>query len=84
MITISIIIVSYNVRPFLERALLSIQKALEGISSEVLVVDNGSGDGSVAMVEERFPDVHLIENSENVGFARANNQASLTRHLSPR
>lgn len=77
MITVSVIIVSYNVKPFLERALLSIQKALEGISSEVFVVDNGSGDGSVAMVKEHFPGVHLISNRENIGFARANNQALL-------
>ncbi|MCJ7813153.1 glycosyltransferase [bacterium] len=75
MITISVIIVNYNVKPFLERALLSIRKALERIPSEIFVVDNGSGDGSAAMVKERFPEVYLIQNRENVGFARANNQA---------
>ncbi|MBN2031026.1 glycosyltransferase [bacterium] len=75
MVTLSIIVVNYNVKPFLERALLSIQKALEGISSEIFVVDNASGDGSVTMIKERFPDVHLISNVENAGFARANNQA---------
>ena len=75
MIKISVIIVNYNVKPFLERALLSIRKAVKGISSEVIVVDNGSGDGSVQMVRERFPEVHIIENEKNVGFAKANNQA---------
>ncbi len=72
---ISIVIVSYNVKPFLEQALNSILKALEGISSEIFVVDNGSGDGSALLVKERFPQVKLIENKENLGFARANNQA---------
>ena len=72
---LSVIIVNYNVRPFLERALESIFTALEGIPSEVFVVDNGSGDGSVHMVRMKFPSVRLIENEENVGFARANNQA---------
>ena len=75
MVKISVIIVNYKVRDFLEQALLSIEGALEGIPSEVFVVDNGSGDGSVPMVRERFPFVSLMENEENVGFARANNQA---------
>lgn len=46
-----------------------------GLTTEIFVVDNASADGSAAMVRERFPQVHLIENCENVGFARANNQA---------
>ena len=75
MVEISVIVVSYNVKPFLEQALHSVSKALRGISSEVFVVDNGSGDGSGLLVRERFPGVHLIQNEENVGFARANNQA---------
>ena len=75
MVALSVIIVSYNVRPFLEQALHSILKALNGIPSEVFVVDNDSGDGSVSLVRERFPEICLIENRENVGFARANNQA---------
>ena len=75
MIELSVVIVNYNVKSFLEQALLSIFKALEGIVSEVFVVDNGSGDGSGHLVRERFPQVHLIENRDNRGFARANNQA---------
>ncbi len=75
MMSLSVIIVNYNVRPFLEGAMLSIFKALDGIDSEVFVVDNGSGDGSVPMVRQRFTQARLIENKENVGFARANNQA---------
>ncbi|MFC1555508.1 glycosyltransferase [candidate division KSB1 bacterium] len=75
MIKLSVIIVNYNVRDFLEQALYSIQRALENISSEVYVVDNASSDGSTKIVRERFPDVQIIENNNNVGFARANNMA---------
>ncbi len=72
---ISVIIVNYNVRQFLENALLSVQKAMAGIRGEIFVVDNASDDGSVEMVRTRFPDVCLIANRENVGFTRANNMA---------
>src|SRR4030042_528241 len=75
MIEITVVIVSYNVKPFLEQALQSIITSLKGISSEMFVVDNGSGDGSAQMVRKRYPSVRLIENRENLGFARANNQA---------
>lgn len=73
--TLSVIIVNYNVRQFLENALASIERAMEGIEGEVFVVDNASGDGSADMVKTKFPRVCLIENTENVGFARANNIA---------
>ncbi len=72
---LSIIIVNYNVRQFLENALTSISRAIEGLRAEVLVVDNASRDNSVAMVLKSFPWVRVIANEENVGFARANNQA---------
>lgn len=72
---LSVIIVNYNVRQFLENALQSIRKASEGIPTEVFVVDNASRDGSAEMVRSKFPEVQLIENAENVGFARANNAA---------
>ena len=74
-IDISVVVVSYNVKSYLEQALLSIHKALRGTRSEVFVVDNASGDGSPAMVRTKFPDVRLIVNDVNAGFARANNQA---------
>jgi O-antigen biosynthesis protein len=73
--TLSVIIVNYNVRQFLENALTSISRALTGIDGEVIVVDNASDDGSAAMVREKFPAVRLIESAGNVGFARANNLA---------
>ena len=72
---LSIIIVSYNVRAFLDQALVSIQKALGGMENEIFVVDNASTDGSADLVAKKFPQVRLIRNRQNVGFARANNQA---------
>jgi O-antigen biosynthesis protein len=72
---LSIVIVNYNVKYFLEQCLHSVQKACNGIDSEIFVVDNNSVDGSVKMVREKFPDVRLIENKENKGFSSANNQA---------
>lgn len=72
---LSIIIVNYNVKYFLEQVLFSVQRAAVGLPVEVWVVDNNSADGSVAMVREKFPEVQLIENKENVGFSKANNQA---------
>ena len=72
---LSIVIVSYNVRSYLEQCLQSVQKALEGINGEVYVVDNHSEDDSVAVVRTNYPWVKLIDNQENVGFARANNVA---------
>lgn len=72
---VSVIIVNYNVKYFLEVCLHSTLRALEGISGEIFVVDNHSKDGSVELVKTHFPSVHLIENKENVGFGRANNQA---------
>ncbi|TNE79800.1 MAG: glycosyltransferase [Bacteroidetes bacterium] len=72
---ISIIIVNYNVEHFLEQALLSVRKALQRVEGEVWVVDNNSVDGSVRMVREKFPEVHLIDNQHNPGFSVANNQA---------
>ena len=73
--TLAVVIVNYNVRHFLEQALLSVRKAAEGLSVSVWVVDNNSVDDSVAMVQEKFPEVNLIANKQNVGFSTANNQA---------
>jgi len=72
---LSVIIVNYNVRAYLEQCLRAVMAAMEGLPGEVFVVDNLSTDGSVEMVRERFPQVRLIANAENVGFSRANNQA---------
>ncbi|MEQ3656934.1 MAG: glycosyltransferase family 2 protein [Dokdonia sp.] len=71
---LSVIIVNYNVRYFLELCLKSVQAALTDISAEIIVVDNLSPDDSCAMVTSQFPEVQLIANTDNVGFAKANNQ----------
>ncbi len=72
---LSIIIVNYNVKYFLEQCLHSVERASGDLPSEVFVVDNNSVDGSCAMVQEKFPDVNLIRNDHNLGFSAANNQA---------
>jgi GT2 family glycosyltransferase len=70
---LSVIILNYNVRYFLEQCLCSVQKALQGIDGEIIVVDNNSADDSCAMVRENFPGVTLIENNYNAGFPKGNN-----------
>lgn len=72
---LSIVIVNYNVKYFVAQCLLSVERALCGLNAEVFVVDNASTDGSVAYLRSKFPWVRFIENCENVGFAKANNQA---------
>ena len=72
---LSIVIVSYNVRNYLEQCLQSVKQALEGIEGEVFVVDNRSDDDSVETVRTNYPWVRLIVNQENMGFSRANNIA---------
>src|SRR5690606_24138988 len=69
------VILNYNVRFFLEQCLLSVQKAIETLDAEIIVIDNASKDDSCQMVKTLFPNVILIENTENVGFSKANNQA---------
>lgn len=72
---LSIIIVNYNVKHFLEQCLNSVRKASKNLAVEVWVVDNNSVDGSIEMMKEKFPEVKLIENKKNAGFSVANNQA---------
>jgi GT2 family glycosyltransferase len=72
---LSIVIVNFNVRYFLEQALHSVYNAITDIESEIFVVDNASSDDSVHMLRSKFPGVKLIANSENTGFSVANNQA---------
>ncbi len=72
---LSVIIVNYNVKYFLEQCLYSVQKACLGIESEIIVTDNNSIDGSKAFLQPAFPAVNFIWNNSNVGFAGANNQA---------
>jgi GT2 family glycosyltransferase len=74
-VDLSIIIVNWNVKDYLRECLISVIEKTKGITSEIIVVDNASVDGSVEMVRREFPRVRLVENSENVGFGRANNLA---------
>lgn len=70
---LSVIILNYNVRYFLEQCILSVQKALEGIDGEIIVVDNASSDDSCEMMKTKFPHIKCIENSTNLGFPKGNN-----------
>ncbi len=72
---LSVVIVNYNVKHFLELTLRTAQKAMQGIDGEIIVVDNDSNDNSVAYITQRFPEVRLIANKVNPGFSTANNQA---------
>ena len=70
---LSVIILNYNVRYFLEQCVLSVQNALETIDGEIIVIDNNSSDESCEMMKQRFPNVKLIQNNENLGFPKGNN-----------
>jgi GT2 family glycosyltransferase len=71
---LSVIIVSYNVYPFLDNCLRSVRQAMQGIDGEIIVVDNASVDRTPQLVKAHFPDVKLIANTDNTGFSKANNQ----------
>lgn len=73
---LSIIIVNFNQQEFLRKCLASVYRNAASVDFEVIVVDNHSSDGSVDMIREKFPAVKIIVNSENKGFAAANNQAA--------
>jgi N-acetylglucosaminyl-diphospho-decaprenol L-rhamnosyltransferase len=75
-VILSVVIVNYRVPYFLELCLHSVQKALTGLDSEIIVIDNHSADGSVDALRALFPGVRFHENQENIGFARACNQGS--------
>ncbi|PTX59013.1 GT2 family glycosyltransferase [Kordia periserrulae] len=72
---LSVIILNYNVRYFLEACIRSVQAAIAEMDAEIIVVDNNSPDDSCEMMKTTFPNIQLIANNENVGFAKANNQA---------
>lgn len=74
-VKISVVIVNYNVKYFLEQCLLSVRATTVGMDAEVFVVDNASTDGSVEYLAPKFPEVSFISNMDNPGFAKANNQA---------
>jgi len=72
---LSVVIVNFNTRDLLRDCLASLRPELAGVDAEVLVVDNASSDGSVAMLGQEFPEVTVLINPANAGFGRANNRA---------
>ncbi|TDS56540.1 glycosyltransferase family 2 protein [Myroides indicus] len=70
---LSVIILNYNVRFFLEQCIKSVQKSLKNLEGEIIVVDNNSQDDSSAMMRELFPDIRYIQNQTNLGFPKGNN-----------
>jgi len=74
-VELSVIIVNYNVKYYIEQCLVALQRALKGIEAGVIVVDNHSNDGSVAYLQSRFPWVEIISCNHNYGFSRSNNIA---------
>ncbi|NOT50396.1 MAG: glycosyltransferase [Chitinophagaceae bacterium] len=72
--TLSVVIVNYNVKHFLEQCLYSVQKAIKGMEAEVIVVDNNSSDNSIEYLVPLFPSVKFIVNKENLGFAKGCNR----------
>ncbi len=72
---LTVVIVNYNVKFFLEQCLHSVLKASKNLQVEVIVVDNNSTDGSVPFITEKFKSIQVIANKENTGFSKANNQA---------
>ncbi len=70
---VSVVIVSYNARYYLEQCLYSVEKALERTEGEIIVVDNDSPEKPIDFIRDKFPNVHFIESKENLGFAKANN-----------
>jgi len=70
---VSVIIVNYNVKHFLGQCIASVKKALAGIAGEIIVVDNASTDNSCDYLSHYFPEIKLIENAKNQGFAKACN-----------
>ena len=71
---LSVIIVNYNVKHFLEQCLCSLQKAVRGMEAEVIVIDNNSADNSIEYLRPKFSCIQFFINNENLGFAKACNQ----------
>jgi GT2 family glycosyltransferase len=72
---LSIVIVNWNSKDFLEKCLSSVRERGAGLRHEVIVVDNASFDGSAELVERQFPEVRFIQSERNLGFGKANNLA---------
>jgi len=77
---LAVVIVSWNVKEFLQKNIERLSESQGVISAELVVVDNASSDGTAQMVRDQFPDVRLISNNQNLGFAKANNQGISVSH----
>ena len=73
--SLSIVIVNFNNQRVLEACLPAVRGSIAGLDAEVILSDNGSRDGSVEWVRQHFPEIHILENNANLGFAEANNLA---------
>lgn len=73
--SVAVVVVSYNVKHYLRQCLGAVERALDGLDAEVFVVDNDSTDGTIDCLQADFPHVTWVRNSENTGFAKANNTA---------
>jgi len=71
---LSVVVLNYNVRYFLELCIKSVQAAIYDLDAEIIVIDNNSCDESCELLKQKFPEIILIENKDNVGFSKANNQ----------
>ncbi len=71
---LTVVIVSYNVKHYLEQCLVSLERAVQGLNAEIIVIDNNSADGSVSYISKRFSHVTVIGSHHNLGFAKANNR----------
>ncbi len=72
-LVVSVVIVNWNAKRYLEECLSTLTEDVCAFPMEIIVVDNASTDGSPDMIKEKFPHVKLINNKENLGFAKANN-----------
>ena len=72
---LSVVILSYNVRPYVWQCIDSVQAALNGLNAEIMLVDNASSDNTVQSIMRDFPQVRVVANTENLGFSKAYNQA---------
>jgi GT2 family glycosyltransferase len=75
---LSVIILNYNVRYFLELCVLSVQKAIQNLDAEIIVIDNNSSDDSCTMMNQRFPNIKFIQNKENSAKAKKSSFPSIS------
>ena len=78
---VSVIIVSYNCKAFLDYCIQSVNKAIKNIKGEIIVIDNNSSDGTIELLESKKYNLNLIKSETNLGFSKASNKAVSYTHL---